>query len=319
MKKAIIYCLALIASVDAYAGDKEKKNLTGDVKSFTEYQYDAKGRAEAPAKVSLKPVTAREFNHVVFNEKGFVLEEKSLLNDSTVLGNKVIKYAKDSIESEKIYEGEVLAESLVYERDKKNRPVRISVSGSKGLMKSYTYSYNEDDNSLTWQVLNPANEIFKQLPVPQNIYFLNKDGFPDSVHHYTFANPTTMIKATRSVWKYDDKNRLVHYIDYFKNDSVKLDQKWNYSNGAFADSLIETEYLYSRQLKQRTTHYYDDKGNAKRKVFYVHETNLTENWTYNYDMDEKGNWTRKITLLNSKPVAIAERKIEYFTPIPPKP
>jgi hypothetical protein len=286
----------------------------GKVKSVYVVEYEAKGKPEKPVKSKRIFDDRIYYNYALYDTSGKITEERAIGKDSVIAGKKIYKYDKDSLEAVETYSGQdKLAEKVHYRRDKKQRAYEVKYTdGKKSVLKALTYDYNDNDNSVTVRILDEHNNLNKYLPVPQQIFFYDANGLPAYVDHYTYKNPTEMYKALKSEWKYDKDGRLMSYIDYFKNDSVRRRVDYHYGPSGIADTLVESEFFFSREPKQTITSVYDDKGNLLSATVFSNETNRSEIKRYRYDFDALGNWIRRTTYINDTPSEIAERTVEYY-------
>ena len=108
------------------------------------------------------------------------------------------------------------------------------------------------------------------------------DHLGDKVEHIQYN--LARSEETITHFKYDSLNNMI--------ESVML-------NG---NLLIESKVLAT----------YDDKHNVLRQFTYGISGNLKEYARHRYEYDEVGNWTKDITLIDSSPVSVRIRKIEYY-------
>jgi len=62
----------------------------------------------------------------------------------------------------------------------------------------------------------------------------------------------------------------------------------------------------------KITYKYDDKDNMIQETKYAADGTVKEDYTYTYDFDKKGNWTRRKKMQNGTVVEIRERQYKYF-------
>jgi hypothetical protein len=67
----------------------------------------------------------------------------------------------------------------------------------------------------------------------------------------------------------------------------------------------------SGDLQRWRDYEYNDHGHMTKEVHKNPKGGTEEEFTYLYEYDDKGNWTRRTTLKNGKPYRITERSYSY--------
>jgi hypothetical protein len=325
MKKKLLYLafstIFSTAALSSFSGIPDIVSLKGQVKSITDFQYQAKGKEDHPVKGQQIYSSPDEYNYVEFDQKGLKLEQKSFTKANMCSRRLVNKYDKnDSLEEVKIFNGaDQLSEKIIYNRDKQGRVIKIEYfDEKKNRTKSITQKFDDAEKTMLWQELDAEGILNKYLEIPQQIFNYNNSAQPVNVDIYTYKDPTTIHKANHAVWSYDPKGNISQYIDYYKNDSIHIIKDYKVNEARIIEMTEEKEYLYSRELSRMTTIHYDSIGNIIDKSVYVADNNKTDKWNYRYEYDANGNYIVKYSFLNGSPETIVERKIAYFPAAGPK-
>ncbi|HET9432836.1 MAG TPA: hypothetical protein VFO37_03725 [Chitinophagaceae bacterium] len=61
----------------------------------------------------------------------------------------------------------------------------------------------------------------------------------------------------------------------------------------------------------RIVYKYDEKNNLIEQTEYGKDNKLSAAYTYSYELDKKGNWTRQKKIQNGSVIEIKEREISY--------
>ncbi|MBK6344552.1 MAG: hypothetical protein IPF68_01240 [Bacteroidales bacterium] len=164
------------------------------------------------------------------------------------------------------------------------------------------------------------------------VYSYTNEGFRKDLCIYSGDNLLTL----KIEYKYDSEGRLLKDVSfndkgqiekeiaylYGKDDFLtevnilnpngELQKKVRYvysSSGFMAES---NQYKANGELERRITYLQDLKGNNIEEKTYSFEGILLTSVLYKYEYDVWGNWIKKTSFSNEKPVSITERKIIYF-------
>lgn len=114
----------------------------------------------------------------------------------------------------------------------------------------------------------------------------------------------------RYVYKYDAQAHLIERMGYRGNGAFFLKYRFNYdANG----NRIEWLQLTQQDLLiAKTSYKYDDKGNIIEETKYNPDGSVKEAFTYAYEFDKKGNWTRQKKTQNGAVVETRVREYKYY-------
>ena len=117
---------------------------------------------------------------------------------------------------------------------------------------------------------------------------------------------------SRTYNDYNKQNLLIYSAVYYPNeeDSEPLIKKFEYnSKNQIAIELILGE---DKQVLEKTVYTYFPNGLLQKSIVNYYEYEDTSITTYQYEYDNKGNWIKKITYNENKPIYIDEREISYY-------
>ena len=72
------------------------------------------------------------------------------------------------------------------------------------------------------------------------------------------------------------------------------------------------KYNSDGSLSYKYTHKYDENGNKTERNSYNSDGSLSSKYIYKYELDEQGNWIKKIIFMDGIPEYIRERQYEYY-------
>jgi len=137
------------------------------------------------------------------------------------------------------------------------------------------------------------------------VYFNDKGNF---VEQKVYDGDGELIDLYRN--KYDDKGNPVEQKGYDGDGKLTFKEKLKYDD---KEDLIEYKWYYGDgELRSRLKYKYDDKKNMIEKKDYNRNNGETYNYYYEYEFDDKENWTQQIIFKNDKAAYIIKRKFKYF-------
>jgi hypothetical protein len=111
-------------------------------------------------------------------------------------------------------------------------------------------------------------------------------------------------------YKYDDKGQLIERTAYRGNG--KLLFKYNFKYDDNGNKTEWTQTASDSTLIGKVVYKYDNKNNLTEETEYGKDGSVKTNYSYEYEFDRKGNWTRQKKMLNGKVVEIKDREIKYY-------
>jgi hypothetical protein len=221
-------------------------NLRGNIKSFTESEFDASLKSGKAQKGKLASRRVIQFNE---------------------LGNQVAQSVFDARGS--------LKEKSTYAYDENLFKTEYILGKPDGGI-DYKSTFRYDENG------NMVEEVAT---------------YPDGSLYY---------KAT---FAYDDKGNQVEYTLFnMMGEPIK---RITFVYGDASKPVEENVFKPDGALQYKYRYRYDEQGNIIEHSSYEPDNTLRGTLTYKYEYDNQGNWTRKTTYKNQKPIEIVERVIEY--------
>lgn len=185
--------------------------------------------------------------------------------------------------------------------EKGNKILDVSLKPDSSVNKKYTYTYNEQGIRVGMTVYSAGDLLMFRIA-----YFYNDNGTLREDISYNEQNKP----GERKEYLYGS-NRLLMEENTI-NAENKLTQKTTYTYNSLNQVTETSDYDGSGQLRERTTFAYDPKGNVARETSFDSSGTLLSTTTNLYVMDERGNWVKKSSFVNNKPVQLTERKFLYY-------
>ncbi|MCD8136232.1 MAG: hypothetical protein LUH01_09905, partial [Parabacteroides gordonii] len=111
----------------------------------------------------------------------------------------------------------------------------------------------------------------------------------------------------RREFKYDKKGNCISESLYNEMSCLgTTNMKYNSEN-----QLMEQVFSGNEDEDTRTVYCYDTNGCVQEEKVYDYENKLIHTYTYSYEMDDRGNWTKRIKEDKGVPVEIQERSFVY--------
>jgi len=112
------------------------------------------------------------------------------------------------------------------------------------------------------------------------------------------------------IYKYDAQAHMLERKGLRGNGAFFLKYLFNYdANGDRIEWLQVTE---TNQIIGKVIYKYDNNHNIIEEAKYGGDGSLKENYTYTYDFDKKGNWTKQKKILNGAVVETRVREYKYY-------
>lgn len=306
--RSIIILIVLISSVYPFVAigqvqnDLVRQNLSGNVKSLTEYNYSVK---KVHGKLQ-ELLTGKSRSN--YNNHGNKTEEYIYNADASIDTRAVYTYDNGLLIQEDSYNPDgSKGFTNIYKYDKKGNIVSVKLyDGYGGLFLRTTSEYDDNDNEI--EEINYAQVA-------------EKDKHKDVV-----LNKTT--------WQYDDKGNMVKELYYDGDSAVTKTTTYMYDNSGNktvqekteSGTSLKTTYKYDSRGKQteedqydasgnivvKITSNYDDKGNEVEQNFYDKDNNLQTHTVFQIGYDKNGNWIRKVQIDNDRTASIIVREIGYY-------
>jgi len=108
---------------------------------------------------------------------------------------------------------------------------------------------------------------------------------------------------------YDKKGNMISHATFDKFDGIQVRDEYRYDNKG---NKIGWNVLRDNKVSLKAAYKFDSHGNITEQQAVEASGNVLDKRSYMYEYDSKGNWTRKIVLIDKKPVILTERVITYY-------
>ena len=122
-----------------------------------------------------------------------------------------------------------------------------------------------------------------------------------------FTNGTMTASDTSG---YDANHNRVEEIYYDLKKNEKTVTQYKYDNRKNITGAIELNN--NLMISSKVLSKYDAQDNLVETLTYGMLGNVIKHVRHTYEKDDAGNWTRDITIINSKPVSVTLHRIEYY-------
>jgi hypothetical protein len=247
--------------------DKERENLVGPVHSvsprMTQY-YDGEGEGKG---------TARQLDVVTYDSRGNESERTIYDDYGFLVGKLIVTRDADGIISGSILtdpKRKVLERQVyVYADGRLREIVHHDSEDAIGLREVSTYG---DDGLLREVTYYEVNDV-----VGREVHGYDAHGRGSEVAYFlpdgskAIAPIGPCLGAHRMTYQYDEKGRSARVVAYEPDGTLKKSWQYTYNTkGDMAEELNEDSYSHA-------------------------------SWTYSYEYDSLGNWTRRIAIIKEQP------------------
>lgn len=262
-----------------------KGYFNGEVKSYTQTRYAAKDYFGKVIKTErMKAVSGPFDEKIKYNRNGNVLEEIRYIDSRQVCIRDLYGYSEGRIEVS-VYDCDSnIITKHIYNLNNQSKIVEYRAYdsvGTVGYTENTTYSLNGD--TIIRQGYNPGED---RQSDPTSI-ILRYDQDSNIIEKVVYEFGSLFL---RNVYTYNDKNKLVEKEEY--------------------------TFSHGKELIANTVKYFDEKGNLVEEVIYDidHEPAkvIEKKFTYEYELDHRGNWIKQIKYEKGIPKYIVERSFVYY-------
>lgn len=279
LKYIVMFSLCFLVGCEGRKeNDLEKLFLKGKVKSMSEYRYRAEERYGKVEKG--EPFREEGWDKLIlFGENGMYVEAQHLTPNGDLVGKTVYQYDK---ENKKIMEQELDSEG--------------------GLSEKITFSYNEDKKLYQVLRLNDMDGIVSSMMID-----VRDDG---KVEHNYYGPSGLMLR--REVMVMNRKGLPEETMIYSSEKKLVNHRKEEYNGNGQLEKL-QVFAPEDGTLIMTVNFTYDDSNNI---ILQEGVDNISREGflpiKYEYEFDDKGNWTRCVEYEGSTPVFVVEREFEYY-------
>ena len=123
------------------------------------------------------------------------------------------------------------------------------------------------------------------------------------------TNAVSPLFNFTQLYKYDEKGQMIERTSLRGNGTLMYRYLFKYD-----DKGNRTEWIQigaNGLMVGRVTYKFDEKNNLVEEISHDSNNVPKATYTYTYEFDRKGNWTRRTKLENNTPVEIKERNYNY--------
>ena len=269
----------------------------------TTYRYDSKNNLIGTNSYLAGDVLNDSSSYKV-DDKGNRIDWYTFKGDGTLKQNYTTEYDnKGHILESNEYLRNRLVNRHTFKYDEKGNQVEENMFGSDGHLRwKETFAYDAKGNLV--EVTD-----YKQNGSFDARFTYTYDAKGNQIEEKEFTSESSQ-RHKRILTKYDGEGNVVEVNEF--NDKghfssqCKLDKRGNH--------LLDVTYNPDGTLLEKISqdYKYDDHGNEVEIERRLTDGHVSMKNMYKYEYDKKGNWLKKISYENDKPVRITERKIEYY-------
>jgi len=112
------------------------------------------------------------------------------------------------------------------------------------------------------------------------------------------------------IYRYDAQAHMVERVGYRGNGAFFL--KYNFNYDANGDRIEWLQLTQANQVIYKVVYKYDNNHNIIEETKFNPDGSVKETFTYTYEFDKKGNWTKQKKLQNGTVVETRVREYKYF-------
>ena len=282
--------------------DLEERGLKGKVEKLSQRKYTAKGSKEDPKKGKRVGPAFENFD-IRFNEAGMRTQE--LWYDSTGQPQRKVslEYKNGTNKKKRTVSrgGDSARSRTVWTYDKDGFISEKIKKGGDGKVEwKVSYGYDSLGQKTKTVRKTPDGDKLQEVEIERN-----EKGWITGKKHFNSAG--ALERKTHFVR--DEKGRVARKTDYDKTGREL--GRFTFAYNQDGQRTEVKKFAGNGKLKQWRTYSYNDKDDPVREEHRNADGEVTQTVVYRYRYDEKGNWTRRVTLMDGKPYRITERSYSY--------
>lgn len=258
--------------------DLNHYKLQGAVKSMKMFKFEAIDKFGQISKGNPKGYSFENIV-VLFNEDGNAIEINWYKTDGKLEYKYLIGYDDWGFfkKKDRYNSNGKVNSKRVYVRDSLERTYTENKYAADGSLESIIlYSYNED-----WKLIRQVSQYFED-----------------------------MANSGYNTYEYNDIGKIIELKGF--NTENRFSSRFSFTYNEL--NLIKERYYYFKEgSPSKEVYFYDELGNLIEEKKYSLDGNLLLDSTFKYEMDQMGNWIRKIEFHDMIPKYIYERNLEYFS------
>jgi hypothetical protein len=237
-----------------------------------------------------------------FNESGQVVKEEKF-NSKGVLGSSLLrKYDNRGTNYEtQLFHLKKLFGRIINKYDSSGNLVaseEIDPNGTIRQQQKSAVDNNQNRVLTTYQILHAQPVKTDEVTFDSQNHIVKSESFTNGQLVYTEIN------------EYDERGNQIGSVKQYhlKKDRKIFQYKYDQNNCRIEMVILDRNFM----IESRVAYKYDAFHNPLKTFTYGTDGTLREVKSDSYQYDEAGNWIKKTTFLNGKPVLVTIRNIEYF-------
>ncbi len=237
-----------------------------------------------------------------YNQNGELIERSKFNSRGSLVGKEILTYDQNNNNTEKrVYEFNKITNRTTTIFNALNQIVENKEYDADGKATKKVMVQQNNDGSQLASYYRLANGVLvktseKKFDVNQN-----------NVETRNFSHEKLMSMELN---QYDDQKNRIEHIQY---NPIRNEKKITHFKYDKHNNIIERIVLNNSSIiVSKSSFIYDAKNNLVRCYFFGIGGELKQYTEHHYEYDEAGNWIKKITMINRKPVSVVLHRIEYF-------
>lgn len=237
-----------------------------------------------------------------YNQKGELIERSKFNSRGSLVGKEILTYDQNNNNTEKrVYEFNKITNRTTTIFNALNQIIENKEYDADGKpIKKMIVQHNSDGSQLA-SFYRLATGVFvktseKKFDVNQN-----------NVETKNFSHEKVM---SVEVNQYDHQKNRIENIQY---NPIRREKRITHFKYDKFNNNIEKIVLNNNSIiTSKSVFTYDAKNNLVKCYLYGIGGERKEYTQHHYEYDEAGNWTKKITMINRKPISVALHRIVYY-------
>lgn len=258
--------------------DLAQEELVGKVKSVRTTHYSVTNKFGNVEKGERFSESWDRDTYIIFDENSNILQKTYFLNDGSV------EY------------------QIINEYDNKGKKIKYSFYDRGELSEFFMYKYDVNGYLIESDRYTPATGLIWKVK-----HKYSKKGW--LIVEERYGKNGNLIYAWH--YKLDKKgNRIEEKSTHYPDEETYL-QTFSYDKKSKQTERVD--FLSDGRMDQKFVYEYNESGHISRETKYHSDGSIEgEIKTFEYQLDNQGNWIHKVQFNNNLPYLITEREIQYY-------
>ena len=200
--------------------------------------------------------------------------------------------------------------------DENNNVIEIKKFGSHRAFDGNKFEYN-NKGKITKRIHFTPFEYSEQYKNNDyGYYHIYQEIFYDKIGNIikTIEYDKPDYKGKKSIYdvmkyNYDKQNKKISEYRFYQNKKPSSYNEFEYYDNKLLKKEIRKDLKYPGENDVKE-YFYDKNGNVTKLIYL--ENKITKVIDFEYKFDEKQNWIEQLKIIDSKPLVLRTRKIEYY-------